>query len=493
MNAICAKPFIGHGVGVRQMTAREILALLFRHRRWLAVCLFLPLILAGIAYSIASPRYTATTRLLLASNHDQGSRASLSATTSSDTQTTKQEVINSELEILTGGDLETAAVKKFGLDRLFPGQNFTGADGSVQWDRARRAFDHSLSAKVIKNSEVIEVSYEALNAALAQEVLDWYITAYQQKHVEVFAVPMAAFLNQELEGLDNHLGSVEKQIADYRVAHSLYGANDDRKQLLDRRSTLATAAAQVRSHAVELQARLVELKAAVATTPQTTKTYAESEQSDALTKAQSQLLDLQVQERQLSERYKDDSVPVQTVKSQIATVQKFLSGQQSQFVGRVRTGRNPLYDELLTELARAQVELGPAQARAAELDDEVAKIDQQLDGMEQAQVHIDKLSRDRDTTASSLKLYRERQQQAQLQEAMDQQRIVNIRQIESATTAQSGPKLPVFIGVGLAFGLFAAAATLALIFGMGSTHLVPESLERAAKLPVFVSLPYRQI
>lgn len=476
------------------MTAREILALLFRHRRWLAVCLFLPLILAGIAYSIAAPRYTATTRLLLASNHDQGSRASLSATTSSDTQATKQEVINSELEILTGSDLEIAAVKKFGLDQLFPGQNFTGADGSVQWDRARRAFDHSLTAKVIKNSEVIEVSYQALNAAVAQEVLDWYITAYQQKHVEVFAVPMAAFLNQELDGLDTHLGSVEKQIADYRVAHSLYGAaTDDRKQLLDRRSTLATAAAQVRSHAVELQARLVELKAALATTPQTTKTYAESEQSDALTKAQSQLLDLQVQERQLSERYKDDSVPVQTVRSQIATVQKFLSGQQSQFVGRVRTGRNPLYDELLTEVARAQVELGPAQARAAELDDEVAKIDQQLDGMEQAQVQIDKLSRDRDTTASSLKLYRERQQQAQLQEAMDQQRIVNIRQIESATTAQSGPKLSVYIGVGLALGLFAAAAALALIFGMGSTHLVPESLERAAKLPVFVSLPHRQI
>jgi uncharacterized protein involved in exopolysaccharide biosynthesis len=493
VNAVRAKPFIGQCDGVDKMTAREIISLLFRHRRWLLACLFLPLILAGIAFSVATPRYKATTRLLLAASHDQGTRASLNATTSSDSQATKQEAINSELEILSGSDLETAAVKKFGPDRLFPKQNFTSADGTVLWDQARRAFDRSLSAKVVKNSEVIEVSYEALDPALAQEVLNWYVTAYQQKHVEVFAVPMAAFLNQELEGLDTHLSGVEKQIADYRVAHSLYGANDDHKQLLDRRGTLATAAAQVRSHAVELQARLVELKSVLATTPQTTKAYSESEQSDALSKAQSQLLDLQVQERQLSERYKDDSVPVQTVKSQIATVQKFLNGQQSQFVGRVRTGRNPLYDELLTEIARAQVELGPAQARAAELDDEVAKIDQQLDGMEQAQVHIDQLSRDRDTTAASLKLYRERQQQAQLQEAMDQQRIVNIRQIESATTAQSGPKLPVYIGIGLAFGMFAAAALLALIFGTGSTHLVPESLERAAKLPVFVSLPHRQI
>jgi len=475
------------------MTAREIISLLFRHRRWLLICLFLPLIGAVVAFSVATPKYTATARLLLASTHDQGSRASLTTTDSSDAQTTKQEIINSELEILTGSDLELAALKKFGLDRLFPGQNFTGSDGSVQWDRARRAFDHSLSAKAVKNSEVIEISYEARSASLAQEVLTWYISAYQQKHVEVFAVPMAAFLNTELEGLDNHLGSVEKEIADYRVAHSLYGADDDHKQLLDRRSTLATAAAQVRSHAVELQARLGELKTTLAATPQTTKTYSESEQSDALTKAQSQLLDLQVQEKQLSERYKDDSVPVQTVKSQIATVQKFLSGQKSQFVGRVRTGRNPLYDELLTEIARAQVELGPAQARAAELDDEVAKIDQQLDGMEQAQVHIDQLTRDRDTTAASLKLYRERQQQAQLQEAMDQQRIVNIRQIESPTTSQSGPKLILYLGIGLAFGLFLAAAALALIFGTGSTHLVPESLERAVKLPVFVSLPHRQL
>jgi uncharacterized protein involved in exopolysaccharide biosynthesis len=475
------------------MTAREIISLLFRHRRWLLLCLFFPLLLAGVAYSLATPHYKATARLLLASNHDQASRGSLSSTVSYDnTQTTKQEVINSELEILTGADLETAAVKKFGTDRLFPGQDFTASDGSVEWDQARHAFDHSLSAKVVKNSDVIDVSYEALSADLAQEVLNWYIAAYQQKHVEVFAVPMAAFLNTELDGLDKHLGDLEKQLADYRVQHALYGNADDRRQMLDRRNTLATAAAQVRSHAVELQARLGELKTTLADTPQTVKSYSESEQSDALTKAQSQLLDLQVQEKQLSERYKDDSVPVQTIRAQISAVERFLKGQSSQFVGRIHMGRNPLYDELLTEIARAQVELGPAQARAAELDDEVAKIDQQLDAMEQAQVHVSQLTRDRDTAAASLKLYRERQQQAQLQEAMDQQRIVNVRQIESATTAQSGPKLLLYIGVGLALGFLAAAAALAIIFGTGSTHIVPESLERTMKLPVFVSLPHRQ-
>jgi len=475
------------------MTAREIISLLFRHNRILLVFILIPLLVAGAAYTLAKPHYRATARVLLAANHEQSSQGSLNATASSDTQTTKQEVINSELEILTGSDLEDAAVKNFGLETLFPNQSFAGPAGETKWDDARAAFDRSLTVKVVKNSEVIEVSYEALDAKLAADVVNWYIKAYQEKHIQIFAVPMAAFLNEELVGLDKHLTTVEKQIADYRVAHSLYGDSDDHKQLLDRRGTLATAAAQVRSHAVELQARLGELKTTLLTTPQTTKSYSESQQSDALTKAQTQLLDLQVQEKQLTERYKDDSVPVQTVKSQIATVQKFLAGQSSQFVGSVRTGRNPLYDELLTEIARAQIELGPAQARAAELDDEVAKIDDQMQAMEQAQVRVDELMRDRDTTAVSLKLYRERQQQARLQEALDQQRIVNIRQIEGATTSQSGPKLLMYLGLGLALGLLAAAAALATIFGLGSTHIVPESLERTLKLPVFVSLPYKRI
>jgi uncharacterized protein involved in exopolysaccharide biosynthesis len=108
-------------------------------------------------------------------------------------------------------------------------------------------------------------------------------------------------------------------------------------------------------------------------------------------------------------------------------------------------------------------------------------------------VHVDQLVRDRDTTADSLKLYRERQQQAQLQEAMDQQRIVSIRQIESPTTSQSSPALLFYLGAGLGLGFFAAATALALIFGTGTTHIVPESLERALKLPVFVSLPHRQL
>ena len=474
------------------MTAREIISLLFRHRGWLLVCLLTPLAVAGLLYSFAKPEYKATAHLMIASSADS-SRGSLTETQGyNGVQSTKQEAINSEIAILTGSDLETAALKQFGLDKLFPGRNFAGSDGQVDWEAARQAFAHALDAKPVRNSDVIEVSYEAREPALAQDVLNWYVAAYQQKHAEVYAVPMAKFLDGELAGLDTHLSGVEKEIADYRVAHSVFGNEDDRKQLLDRRSTLATAAAQVRSHAVELQARLAELKTTLATTPQTEKTYAESEQSDALTKAQSQLLDLQVQEKQLTERYKDDSVPVQTVRAQIAQVQGFLNGHSGQFVGRVRMGRNPLYDELQTEVARAQVELGPAQARAAELDDEVAKIDQQLDDMAQAQVHIDQLTRDRDTTATSLKLYRERQQQATLQEAMDSQRMVNIRMIDTPVTVQSGPKLLVDLALGLGLGLLAAAAALAAIFGLGSTHIVPESLERSLKLPVFVSLPYRR-
>jgi uncharacterized protein involved in exopolysaccharide biosynthesis len=475
------------------MTAREIVALLFRHRRWLLVCFILPLAVAAAVYTTATPLYKASARLLLVSNHDQSARSSLTAESPSDSvETTKQEVINSELEILTGADLEIAAMKQFGLDQLFPGQNFTGRDGAVEWDQARRAFNHRFDARVVKNSEVIELSYEAPNPALAQQVLSWYIAAYQQKHVEVYAVPMANFLNTELDGLDKRVGSLEKEIADYRVEHALFGAEDNRRQMLDRRNTLATEAAQMRGHAVELQARLTELKTTVAATPQTVKSYAESEQSDALTKAQSQLLDLQVQEKELSERYKDDSVPVQTIRHQIAAVQNFLGSQANQFVGRVRMGRNPLYDELQTEIARAQVELGPSQARAAELDDEIAKIDQTLNDIEQAQVHVDQLVRDRDTAAASLKLYRERQQQASLQDAMDQQRILNIRQIETATTTQSAPLLLIYLGIGLAAGLFFVASALSLVFGTGSTHIVPESLERTIKRPVFVSLPYRR-
>src|SRR5580658_2629365 len=186
------------------MTAREIISLLFRHRLWLLACLLLPPLVAGVAYSLATPHYQATARLLVASNQDQESRSSLNTSSRDDMQTTKQEVINSELEILTGNDLETAAIQHFGLARLFPGENFNGPDGAIRWDKARRAFDHALASKVVKNSEVIEVRYDALDPGLAEEVLGWDIAAYQQKHVEVYAVPMAAFLNDELDGLEKH-------------------------------------------------------------------------------------------------------------------------------------------------------------------------------------------------------------------------------------------------------------------------------------------------
>jgi len=477
------------------MTAREAVSLIFRYRTGLIICFYIPILLGLLGYFLTPPTYLATAKVLISSFQENSGPSDLEETNNPNTSplATKQEAINSELEIIASSELADSVIDYFGVRHLFPRANFLRSDGSIDRDGARTAFGASLSADVVKNSNVITLNYESSSPELAREVLNRVLFAYQQAHNAAFTIPVATFLDSQLATMDEKIEGIDSAEADYKAQHQIFDAAQQRQELLQETNELENTAAQLRSHTAELESRITALRQVAATTPVTIQSYSESQQSDAVSHAQSELLDLEVQEKQLETRYNDSSVLLQTIRGQIAAIKSFLSDQSKQFSGSVRTSRNPLYDELQAEIVRAQVQLDPDNAQAAVLDQQINDKMNALASLEQAQIHIDALERARTSTAEALHTYRERQIQAQLQEQLASEQATSIRIIQQATSAnhRHKPSLSRYLAISAGLGLLASLIGAAIIFATRNTFIVPETLERRFKIPVIASLPER--
>jgi len=252
---------------------------------------------------------------------------------------------------------------------------------------------------------------------------------------------------------------------------------------------------QLRTHAAELGSRVGALKGIQARTPAQQQDYSETEQSEAVERARGQLLDLQVQRTKLSQNYQPGSRQLQDVQAQIDAVNGFLAGEGRRFSGRVRTGRNPLYDELTAEGARARAQEGPEEARAGAIERSIADIDRRLAEISEGQRTLDPLQRERRQLAATLDTFRQRQAEANLLENLDKRGVANVRVIQppSAVSADKpfAPKLSSFLLAGVAAGVLLAGVALGLLFALKNTFIGPESVEARTKIPVLVSLPVR--
>src|SRR5580704_2861489 len=104
-----------------EMTTREILSILFKEWRKLAVVFIaLVVVVTGFSY-LLTPYYEATTRLLVKSGREFQVRSDPNQPVVSIPASTKQEIVNSEIQILTSRDIIEGAISRVGINKLYPG------------------------------------------------------------------------------------------------------------------------------------------------------------------------------------------------------------------------------------------------------------------------------------------------------------------------------------------------------------------------------------
>jgi uncharacterized protein involved in exopolysaccharide biosynthesis len=415
-----------------------------------------------------------------------------------------EEELNSELELIKSRDLLERVVVTCGLD-VAPKPFFLAAVvgvrsgppsraplGNPRTSLAVRALETALSAEVVKNTNLIAVSYKSSDPELAARVLNTVANLYLEKHVAVNRPPGAVdFFRQQAQEYEKELATAEARLVSFTDSAGVVSADAEKGITLQKLTEFDATFRQTQAAIAETEQRIRTLEALASSTPARIVTQVRSSDDAALLgQLNSSLLTLELKRTELLQKFNPGYRPVQEVEAQIAQVRAALAAAEKSPRREETTDRDFTHDWVSTELAKAKADLAGLRARAEATALTVRAYQERARSLEQKEVVQDDLIRTVKATEQDYMLYLHKQEEARISDALDRSRIVNVSIAEAATVPSipSNPRskivlmggvLAVFVSIGLAL----AAEYL------DPTFRTPDEVREILDIPVFASIP----
>jgi uncharacterized protein involved in exopolysaccharide biosynthesis len=470
---------------------REVASVLFKHAVLLVGLFVLIFVLISVIPLFLTPRYLAEAEILLQSGREYQIVPNARETLPVAPYTTKQEIINSEIEILRSRDLIESVIKTVGLGHLYPDIVRGGDSETAQMNTAVDRFLRTFASDAVTLSNVIQIKYWHPNRDIAIDTLRQLINVYQQKHVDVFGDKQSQFLGTQTSNYEKQLEQVTQQITDLKTSQQLSDIVYEREQLIQDRSDVEAKLRDLKSQAISAHRQIDYYTSTLKSMPE--MILANQNSADAVETAKSKLLDLRNQLLQLQQRFSDNNAeaagPIKDLKNQISQIQQFINNpainQQRQL------GRNPAYDAARLKLQNAE-EAAPSLDQTIVLQEaEYDKIIQRLETLDEGQAKLELLTREHDMLQELVHTYRTRYEEARIDVDLDQQRMISVSTIEApgAKEAPDTPRHWIFVIAGVVVGLVVTGFVVLYLFAFKETIITVESLERILGVRVLGSIP----
>lgn len=479
--------------GEQTGTLRDLLAVLFKHKRSMLVIFFGIVAIVTLLTFVLPPTFEAKSTVLVKFGReflyrpevgaDKGQVISLG-------QPSQEEILNSEIEIITNRDLLGKVVDGVGIERLYPGlSKKTYRNGVTPKDKAVVRLSKKLSVQGVRRSNVIKIAFRHEDPRLAAEVANRLVEGFKEKHLQVYSDPQSSFLEEQLEDYHRKLSTSEDALRDFKQAHGVYALDEQRNLLLKQRVELDTAQKETRTKVQELQERLRSLKTQVRATMEDGNAFVYSEQGKILTDAKSKLLDLQLKEQELLIKYKAGSPPVKDIQKEIQMAKSFLDAQEKDVTSKVRSG-NLVYQEAEKERIKTEADLRAQEAKLASLGIQISGIDKDLRNLDGQERDLQILKRNLTINERNYQNYLEKHEEARISEDMNRKKMANISVIQAAAIPVEPikPKKTINIGLAILFGVACALGAAFMSEYLGRTFNTAQDVERVLGLDVLASI-----
>ena len=487
-------------------TLRDLLAVAFRHRR-LVVISFLGIFLGALLSALVLPKqYEAQMKILV-----KGERADPVVIPQSNAQprfslTVTEEELNSEVELLKSRDLLEKVVIACGLHvpkknslwaSLVPtveargSASAAGADKAVP--RAVRAMEKKLNVEPLKKTAMIAVTYESSDPELAARVLTTLSNLYLEKHVAVHRSPGAfEFFRHATEQYREGLSAAETSLAAFTKDGGVVSADMEKEIALRKVSEFESTWRQTQAAISETERRMQTLEKQAASMPaRLTTQVRQSDNPALLQQLNSTLLSLELKRTELLTKFEPSYRLVQEVDTQIAQAKASITDAQNTPFREEVTDRDPTYEWLRAELAKAKTELAGLQARAAATSQIVGAYREKARELTQKGLVQQDLIRAAKTAEENYLLYQRKQEESRISDALDNQRIVNVAIAEAATVPSipSRPKWLWTVLVGLALASMVSVGSAFAADYFAPTFRTPDELQGFLRIPVVAAIP----
>jgi polysaccharide biosynthesis protein PslE len=496
---------------------RDVLNVLFKHQRKI-VATFLIVVGAVAVHTFTStPLYEAKASLLIKVGREYVYRPEVGEERPQ-VMLNREDLVNSELEILTSRDLAAKAVETIGIDRLYPGIDKKPAlfslatlrglfDDAVAWldgrplpsmtdtrlDRATKIFLGSLKVEAIPKSNVVRLQFRHHDAELAAQGVNTLLDSFKAKRLEVFSGPKSSFLEEQMVYYRDQLRDSEQRFEAFRQEHGVYSLDQQRSLLLSQRSALDTEYKATENRVQEANKKLSSLQEQQRRISETVPLASDIERYPVVDDAKSRLLALQLKEQELLAKYRPESHMVQNVREEKKVVEDFLARVSTDRATRVRSGKNPVYEQLQLEIVRTGAEHTALSAKKATIEQQMGQLESELKVLDLRDKELQQIEREIKNHRQNYETYLGRVEEARIAEQMDQQKMVNISVIESATIPFRPvlPRKTLNMMLAMVFGAAAGLGLAFLVEYLRSGFLTPESAGRSLGVRVLGTVPYR--
>jgi uncharacterized protein involved in exopolysaccharide biosynthesis len=485
------------GVGFGDTTLRDLAMPLFRRKKIVAASFVVFAMLVGYEALAVSSSYKCKMEVLV--NRERVDPSVTSQTTTQGPLTPQpmtEEEINSEAELMVSPDLLKEVVLANNLQER-ERKSLSAWLLSPQDEEwyVSKAVDHlgkSLNIEVVKKTNMIGVSYKSKNPKIAFGVMDKLAGLYMEKHLSVHR-PTGSyeFFSKETEKYRAALDKSEAELAAFGNTEGVAAPDVQRTNLAQvamntvaayHTSQQAIAAAKERIAADEKQ-----MKA----TPARSSTMQVSNSADMLLQQlQTNLLQAQIKRTQLAMKY-DASYPlVQEADKEIAQTEAAISdAKKVQYVNET-TDRDPTFELLREDIAKAQTELASQKATSAALKQSIDSMQMQMVKLDKSALKQQDLLREVKADEANYLLYLTKREQERTSDALDQKRIGNV----AIAVPPMMPVLPatsplLVMAVGCFMAIFLSIGTAYVVDYLDASFRTPAEVLDTLQVPVLAFVP----
>jgi uncharacterized protein involved in exopolysaccharide biosynthesis len=488
--------------GSQEITLRDALAPLFRHRRAALITFCSVFVLATVlAWVWAARYYQASMQVVVEQDRSDPAITAAQVANINTSKAITMDQVASEVTLLQGTDMLSEVVNTCGLVK----DEWSPMDVFLPWDKtqrmaAKRELEARSLAKKIKveaatTSDVIDVKYGRMGEPEKPAcVLQTLGRLYLAKHL-LLERPAGSydFFAQETEKYRQALANSEKRLTEFSQTEKVAAPDMLRTDMAQQLATSEANLYQAQQAIAADQKRIDNVKAQISSTPARSSTTEVSNASNLLMQnLQTDLLAAQVKRSQLTLKY-DASYPlVKEVDEEIAeTKEAIAKAEAAKYVNRT-TDRDPTYEYLRQDQAKTEADLASQRATAAALVGSVHGMQMEMVKLDQQAVTQAGLLREAKADEGNYLLYLGKREQERTSDALDQKRIANVAIAVPAVTPvlpKYSPLLVMLLGLIAAF-IFATGAAYIMEY-IDPSFRTPQEVSETLSIPVLATMPRR--
>lgn len=483
-----------------QLSLRNFLHLLFKRKTQITLVFGLIVVAVAAWTFLRAPTYEAKSQILVKIGRENvyTHMVPTSGNQSPIIGVTREEQINSEIEILGSRSMIEKTVKAIGPEVMYSRPSLFSSmisldDQLSPLQKAVLRLEKALSIRAVRNSNVIDISLKHEDPQIAGMVLDKLISLYLSHHIEVHKIPQSyKFFQEQSEIFMSRLKNAEDRLTAMKKEHNVFSLDEARGVLRSQEGSLRVELDRTLSQIAETENRIGQIQQHLAGTPKIIPTEEEVEHSPFLGEAlETKLVELELKEKQLLAKYTDNNRLVQQTKEEIKVIRKKLAEQGARQHGKSRSGYNPTFQRLQEELYRSQADLKALKAKDQIQTSQLNDYRERLGKLNRIEMELKDLQRQVDVEQQNYKLYLEKFEQARISEAMDTEKISNVTQIQPAEVSPRpvSPRVALNMAIGFFLGVSVSLGLAFLLETLSDRLEEPDETERALSLPVLASIP----